>query len=97
MSMNNNFQWRDNDNSMNTRLRYDLEAAHWIEAFERNMVRRQSGTDAFKFLYGLFLIASGLVTIAAFIVYVIVTFIFRLVVYLLRDKSGERNEEKKKE
>jgi hypothetical protein len=31
---NNNFQWRPNDNSATTNLRYDLEAAHWVKSFK---------------------------------------------------------------
>lgn len=27
-----NFQWRPNDNSATTRLRYDLEAEHWVRS-----------------------------------------------------------------
>ena len=29
-----NYQWRPNDNSSTTRLRYDLEAEHWTRAFK---------------------------------------------------------------
>jgi len=29
-----NYQWRPNDNSSTTRLRYDLEAEHWYKSFK---------------------------------------------------------------
>jgi hypothetical protein len=29
-----NYQWRPNDNSSTTRLRYDLEAEHWLKSFK---------------------------------------------------------------
>tara|TARA_R110000796_G_scaffold146955_3_gene263702 strand:- start:6065 stop:6433 length:369 start_codon:yes stop_codon:yes gene_type:complete len=29
-----NFQWRPNDNSATTRVKYDLEAEHWLRSFK---------------------------------------------------------------
>jgi len=39
--MNNQFIWRPNDNSDRTRLRYSLEAEHWLDAFENAQNRRK--------------------------------------------------------
>ena len=34
MNNRDNFVWRPNDNSVQTNLRYDLEAEHWVKAFK---------------------------------------------------------------
>ena len=34
------FLWRPNDNSSTTRARYDLEAEHWVKAFESTGCKR---------------------------------------------------------
>ena len=39
MSNRDNYQWRPNDNSSTTRLRYDLEAKHWTRAFKSASVK----------------------------------------------------------
>lgn len=37
-----NYQWRPNDNSSSTRLKYDLEAEHWTRAFKSAQMKQQS-------------------------------------------------------
>lgn len=37
-----NYQWRPNDNSSSTRMRYDLEAEHWTKAFKSAQMKQQS-------------------------------------------------------
>ena len=37
------FQWRPNDNSVTTNLRYDLEAEHWTRAFRSAEIKSSSG------------------------------------------------------
>jgi len=39
--MENQFIWRPNDNSDRTRLRYSLEAEHWLNALEQAQRRRK--------------------------------------------------------
>jgi|SaaInlLV_10m_DNA_1039704.scaffolds.fasta_scaffold15145_2 hypothetical protein len=39
---NKEFQWRPNDNSSSTRMRYDLEAEHWTKAFKSAQMKQQS-------------------------------------------------------
>jgi hypothetical protein len=39
-----NFQWRPNDNSVTTNLRYDLEMNHWLKSFKSSTV-----SSTFKF------------------------------------------------
>jgi len=34
----NNFQWRPNDNSVTTNLRYDLEMNHWLRSLKSSTV-----------------------------------------------------------
>jgi hypothetical protein len=41
MSNRDNFQWRPNDNSSTTLLRYDLEAKHWTKAFKSASMKHQ--------------------------------------------------------
>ena len=51
-----NFLWRPNDNSSTTRLRYDLEAEHWVKAFESSSCKsttRKSSTSFSKNMAGL--------------------------------------------
>lgn len=36
---NNNFQWRPNDNSVTTNLRYDLEMNHWLKSLNTSSVK----------------------------------------------------------
>jgi len=43
-TQNNNFQWRPNDNSVTTNLRYDLEMNHWLKSFKSSTV-----SSTFKF------------------------------------------------
>jgi len=40
----NNFQWRPNDNSVTTNLRYDLEVNHWLKSLKSSTV-----SSTFKF------------------------------------------------
>jgi len=68
-----------------------------MDAFERNMMRKNTGSDGLQFLYGLFLIASGLLMLGIFITYVIVTLIIRLVRYALEDRSEPKPETTPKE
>ena len=39
------YKWRPNDNSVQTRLRYDLEAEHWNRSF-RSAEMKNRGTSA---------------------------------------------------
>lgn len=51
-----NFNWRPNDNSSTTLLRYDQEAEHWVRAF-KNAERNNRPTDyksSFR-VFGLFI------------------------------------------
>jgi len=36
-----NYQWRPNDNSVQTNLRYDLEAEHWTRAFKSAQMKQR--------------------------------------------------------
>ena len=38
------FQWRPNDNSSSTNLKYDLEAEHWTRAFKSAQMKQQSSS-----------------------------------------------------
>jgi len=37
-----NYKWRPNDNSVQTNLRYDLEAEKWTKAFKSAQIKQQS-------------------------------------------------------
>ena len=37
-----NYQWRPNDNSSSTRLKYDLEAEHWTRAFKSAQINNKT-------------------------------------------------------
>ena len=41
-----NFQWRPNDNSATTRVKYDLEAEHWLRSFKSAEISQKSGSFA---------------------------------------------------
>ena len=38
------FQWRPNDNSATTRLRYDLEAQHWVNSVDTALKTKSTGS-----------------------------------------------------
>jgi len=59
-----NYQWRPNDNSSTTRLRYDLEAEHWLTSIKSTSSRRGSGgSGSFAFLFTFFALAFNLLNI----------------------------------
>ena len=41
-----NYNWRPNDNSSTTRLRYDLEAEHWYKSFKS--IEKENKISSFK-------------------------------------------------
>lgn len=36
------YKWRPNDNSVTTRLRYDLEAEHWYKSFKSAEIKHKT-------------------------------------------------------
>jgi hypothetical protein len=61
-----NYQWRPNDNSSTTRLRYDLEAEHWLTSLKSASSRRSSGSGgsgSFAFLFTFFGLVFNLLNI----------------------------------
>lgn len=42
-----NYQWRPNDNSSTTRLRYDLEAEHWLRSIKSASNKTSSAISSF--------------------------------------------------
>ena len=50
-----NFQWRPNDNSTTTNLRYDLEASHWLESFKINSKKSSNAFIEAPLYIGFFL------------------------------------------
>lgn len=75
-----NFDWRHNDNSVLTRLRYDLETNHWLNAYQRKINSQAVSTGGgLEFIYHLFMVISGLLTVAFFVAYIIV----KLLIYSL--------------
>jgi len=58
MSNRDNFQWRPNDNSVTTNLRYDLEAKHWMKAFNSASLSSSSSGGSFFMVIGLLISMS---------------------------------------
>ena len=65
MSNRDNFQWRPNDNSVTTNLRYDLEAKHWTRAFKSASMK--SSTSSAESFMVIGLVISMLANIVLFI------------------------------
>ena len=72
MSNRDNFQWRPNDNSVKTNLRYDLEAAHWVKAFTNANTKTASLLEV---LGTIGLIISFIFTAVLLIVLLVIKFI----------------------
>tara|TARA_R110000772_G_scaffold20466_5_gene56895 strand:- start:49889 stop:50257 length:369 start_codon:yes stop_codon:yes gene_type:complete len=61
-----NYQWRPNDNSSTTRLRYDLEAEHWLTSLKsasRSGSVGSGGSGSFAFLFTFFALVFNLLNI----------------------------------
>lgn len=48
------YLWRPNDNSVRTKLRFDLEAIHWLDSVKNATPNTTSFSDAFGFVGLLF-------------------------------------------
>ncbi len=72
----NNFDWRPNDNSSQTKIRYQLEAEHWMKAFKGISSQSSGGISELFGIIGIF--ASILIYLLYFIFYAIQA-IFRLI------------------
>lgn len=63
----NNYQWRPNDNSSQTKIRYKLEAEHWLNAFHSATVTTSGGLTELFGIIGI--VASIFINLIYFIVY----------------------------
>jgi len=86
MSNRDNFQWRPNDNSSVTRIRYDLEAQHWLRSFKSASASSQPAN------WGQTFFVIGLViSFAANLIWLILICITDLIVWI-RNKLQARVE-----
>ncbi|PTM08228.1 MAG: hypothetical protein DA407_08590 [Bacteroidetes bacterium] len=66
-----NYQWRPNDESSTTRMRYDLEADHWYRSFKEAAERKHKPTSIgsdFGVIGILFSLAFSLVTLLVLLI-----------------------------
>lgn len=65
-----NYQWRPNDNSVTTRLRYDLEAEHWTRAFKSAQLNSKtlSFGDSVSVIGTILKLVIGIVVLAVMLV-----------------------------
>jgi len=80
METNNNYNWRPNDNSSTTNLKYQLEADHWLKAVKSSDYAKGSGSMLGD-IGNMFLVLSLLINIIKVIVMVlweIIKWIIRL-------------------
>ena len=49
----NNFQWRPNDNSSQTRIRYDLEMNHWLKSLQSSSMKSTTSIGEVSMIVGL--------------------------------------------
>jgi len=61
------YLWKPNDNSIKTKIRYDLEAAHWLDSVKNATPNTTSFSDAWGFV--------GLVLSMAFNILLLIFFI----------------------
>lgn len=67
MTNRDNYQWRPNDNSPTTNLRYELEAQHWMKAFKSASITSGAGSGGSAFMV-IGLVISMLASIVWFII-----------------------------
>ena len=91
MSNRDNFQWRPNDNSVTTNLRYDLEAQKWTKAFKGASINSGGGSSGEAFMV-IGLVISMLANIVLFIILGIVDLIKWVVKF--RKNSIEKKQAK---
>jgi len=77
-----NFQWRPNDNSATTRLRYDLEAQHWVNSIDTALKTKSTGST----FHGLGLVLG--------IILNILSLLFWGIASIVRWDSNERRKSK---
>lgn len=65
-----NFQWRPNDNSSTTRLRYDLEADHWLKSIKHSQYNK-GANNMLGDIGNMFLVLSLAINIVSLIVMVV--------------------------
>ena len=87
----NNFQWRPNDNSVTTNLRYDLEMNHWLKSLKGSTV-----SSAFKFHPSIMIIGIIFSLALNIILFVLLTLSDLIVWIVDKIKKTERKEPKPK-
>lgn len=70
MEANNNYNWRPNDNSSTTNLKYNLEADHWLKSIKHNKNSKASGSMLGD-ISNMLLVVSFIINIISLIVMVI--------------------------
>lgn len=83
------FQWRPNDNSAQTLLRYELEAEKWVNAIGRAKSRTRRGSIS-KDLYAIGMILQLLILVPLLIVLIVLQGI-KAVLKFLREKAERKN------
>ena len=46
MNNSQDFKWRPNDNSVSTKVKYDLEAEHWYSSYKSAEIKYQSNENS---------------------------------------------------
>ena len=85
-----NYNWRPNDNSVTTNLRYDLEAEHWAKSFNSAQMNYSSSAGSAT-LVGLF------ISLVFHVIALVFILIYDGIKWLLELKKRKRMEKKRKE
>lgn len=72
----NNFQWRPNDNSVTTNLRYDLEMNHWLRSLKSSTV-----SSTFKFSSS-FIVIGLIISLVLNIIFFILICLSDIIVWI---------------
>jgi len=74
-----NYLWRPNDNSVTTRMRYDLEAEHWTRAFKSSSNKGASNFGADLAVIGLVIsLAINLCVMVVLLLTELVKFLYKI-------------------
>jgi len=86
---NGQFQWRPNDNSVSTKLKYELEAQHWYDAFKS--VESSNRHANFGEVAGTVGLVISLILNLIFILLSVIVNIFLCILALFKIKDNDRN------
>jgi len=82
-----NYLWRPNDNSSTTRMRYDLEAEHWLKSFSNVNKNSQKNVPNFKGDFQALGIVLGLIFNVIFIILLSISKLFSWLLGLTRSNE----------